>query len=214
MRFAYPTPAQIWAWMRREIPQISASWYTLSQHRFTPLVDLADGYPYNALIKPIVASDQDIAVHWNSSTGNETTETTRMTKHFFSPIFGKGKLKGYYIMALSAHIYVSTAAGNYYYKIYARPCYYDSSGNINYLEDERQLGSVTTVQESTAGWYESSINATLQVSNVNLSFDGVLGLRLRTTSWTDVAGGATTGHGLRNLESHNNFKIGFRYVLD
>jgi hypothetical protein len=160
------------------------------------------------------AADGTLATKIEGTPSAATTETERTSDIFLSSIFGKGRLQGYIVLAQYSHDYVDAVTGTYNYRTYVRPIYVDSEGNVQNLEAERTLASVTRSKYASGpGWIDEILypGGIVLRTGLNLAFDGILGIRLRTTSWSTAGSNCC---GLSGISDSVHWRIAFRYVLD
>jgi len=197
-------PEEIWTFLERDMPKTLPHFLVLTVQflRFT-----AGEY---SLI-PIGLDSPSLIQDMDSATSAVTSETERLNYVYLSSIFGKGRLKGWFISAKYSREYVSTTTGTYYYRTYVRPMYLDSSLYYYNLDTEQTLISRSKSQGGTAEWANVAANACVFRSGLDLPFDGLLGLRVRTTSWSTAG---DNGCGLAYLNDPYQWKVCFNYVLD
>jgi len=201
-----PTPPQIWDWLQRKVPLTLHGFLTLSGDG---LLEISNAF----LLKHIVSSDEAVIQVINSPTSNVNVETERLNITMWSGIWGKGRLLGYRFAQGIMREWIDTIAGTYRYKSYVRPCYLTNAGAIVDLEAEQNVGDHSHPQVGVAQWQEDSLNVAIRRTGLNLAFDGLLGLRFRTTSWV-VAGLGVTGHGIGGINHIQNWLATFNWQMD
>lgn len=141
-------------------------------------------------------TDRYAGIHdWDSGTGTQTVETERLNAVFRSPLYGKFRLKSYYIGRAASRYYVDTVTTTYHYRMYARPVQITEGGTVTDLDVESTIMAYDRGAAATAGWVNDFWAGGAERHGLDIPINGWLGLRLRTTSWADAP--ATTGHGLR-----------------
>lgn len=156
---------------------------------------------------PAVDAASLTAANIEPPTGANTVETERANYIWVSPILCKGRLRGYTIHVYYYRIYVTTEAATYYYRMYAQPVVINYDGTITNLEAERLIKEYSRGAATTTGYLSDAVNAVLRVSGIDLPFNGLLGLRLRTTSWASTV--VTNGHGFASLNDPSAWGILF-----
>jgi len=173
-------------------------------------IGVVNGY----LLKPI-ANSAELAVQTiNSVVNNVNVETERLNLILLSGIWGTGTLYGYRFAQGIMREWIDSVAGSYRFKCYCRPVVLSNAGAITNLDVEQTIGDQTWPQSGAGAWFEYATTPTPLVTRTGLflTFNGMLGMRLRTTSWV-VAGLGTSGHGVGNLNYAGSWQVIFNYEL-
>jgi len=212
MRIGYPgaTAEDIWGYATRTLTKTDPR--SIRNITYVPMAITRYALAHLSLWEQAYADGSYTLYNLDGSTGTETSETERINKVFLGG-FKKGTLLDWYVDLRCLRCYISTTIATYNFRLYAQPVVWDrATDTLKNLTPEVLVASHSESQVATAGWYNRPVNARHFEVDVNVSFDGLLGMRVRGTSWASVA--ATSGHGLYGLNQLASWAIMFRLRVE
>jgi len=169
----------------------------------------------NLALAPLVNASDPPDVHIDSGYSITNTYVNRLNQVFLSDIAGVGVLKSYKIYVLTYRCYVGNWPTTYYYKMSIQPIVMAWDGTVTNLESERDIHEHTRSEEATPSWILHDVRQTLAVDGLSLSFNGILGVRLKTYSRSDaLVSGSENGMGFAHLGATGRCNIILRGELE
>jgi hypothetical protein len=193
------TPKDIWEYLTRTLTQLPPSLLFLHLTSLSKTIGTTTVY----LLYPNRMNIGEVNV--DSAKGTETTETERFNWLFVFPFKIVGTVVSWYLHIKTIRAYMDSTGGQRV-KLYVRPVQVATDGAVTDLRPELASPEYAPAAGTFDAFNNYTVNWSFGEEDVNMNINGYFGVRIRTTSWTTVAG-EYSGHGFANLNSPDDWLL-------